>query len=80
MKDSDNRNTGSQVKVRIRHLEDTQAKEIKANSCIIVEEERTYDVRSPDHVLKPATTRRTSRDPTSRGNKRNEDDARVISQ
>ena len=56
-------------------------KENKANSCIIVEEERTHDISSPDHALKPATTLRTSKDPTSRGNKeRNGDNARIISQ
>ena len=54
-------------------------KEKKAN--IIVEEEKTPDIKFPDHALKSAPSRRTSRDPTSREDKdRNADNARVISQ
>ena len=56
-------------------------KEKKANSYIIVEEEKIYDVRFPDHRLKPATTRRMTRDPRFRGDKdRNRDNIRIISQ
>ena len=62
-------------------VEDTQAKENKPNSYIIVEEERTYDLRIPDHALISAPARRTSRDPTSYGIKdRIGDNARAISQ
>ena len=61
--------------------EDTQMKENQANSYIILEEEKTHDVRSPDHALKPAPARRASRDPISRGKKdRNRDNTRIISQ
>ena len=70
----------SQIKVRIHHLEATQKKENKANSYIIVEEEKINDVSSPNHALRPAF-RRMSRDPTSRRNKdRNRDNIRTISQ